>query len=242
MKPNSTSVEILAFGAHPDDVEFGCGGLLAKTVAAGGTCCIVDMSEAELSTNGTVEERYREAEKAREILGVQTRINLQIPNNKFYNSDAIQDKLVRTIRTYQPRMIVIPWHYDRHPDHENASRLIREAVFTAGLEKYVTDGLSKHRPLHFYYYGMWGEFEPSFILDISDVWEKKHNALFEAYQSQFSSGGLKTIDTDERTKKLVEARARSLGFAIGATFGEAYRRVYNTIGVTDPFALLPNLY
>jgi len=247
MKSNtehSKHVDVLAFSPHPDDAEFGCGGLLALAASKGLKTAIIDMSESELSTNGDVATRYKEAEAARKTLGVTHRENLQIPNNKFYNSEEVQKKLVRILRAYRPKMLLIPYDYDRHPDHENASRLVREAVFSSGLVKYECDGLAPHRPTRFYYYSLWIEFEPSFLLDVTPVWNKKRDAIFKAYKSQFSTtkNTKPTIDTDKRMHKFIEARARHLGFQINTEYAEAYKSVYFPIGVEDPFTLLPNLF
>ncbi len=242
MRDSPDDVDIMAIGPHPDDVEFGCGGLLALAHKLEYTTCIIDVTKGELSTNGTVDERQTEAARAAEILGVSVRENLGLPNNFLFNSRETQDVFIRTIRKHKPRMILIPHEFDRHPDHENTPKLVREAVFTAGLRKYET-GQERHRPTHILYYEMWQEFEPSFILDISDVWETKMKALL-AHESQFSTrpDTVQTVDTSDSVKKMWEARARRNGFLINRTFGEAYRSVYSPIGLADPFQFLPNLF
>lgn len=240
---NINKLDVIAFGPHPDDVEFGCGGFLVKAAKNGKKVGIIDMTEGEMSTNGTVEERLKEAQTAADMMGVLVRENLQLPNNYLYNSKEVQKKIITTIRKYKPETILIPYDYDRHPDHENASRLVREAVFTSGLIKYTTGSLKPHRPKHFYFYSLWCEFEPSFILDISDVWEQKQAALL-AHESQFGvrENTIPTVDTQESTKHFWEAKARHYGFMINASFGEAYKSVYFPIGVDNPDKILPNLF
>lgn len=234
-------VDILAFGAHPDDVEFGCGGLLVKAAKSGLATGIVDLSLAELSTNGTVEIRKKEAEKAREILGVSVRENLEVPNNFFFNSRELQDTLIRTLRKYRPRMVLLPYFVDRHPDHEETPKLVKQAIFTAGLVKYKTDR-EPHRPEYVLHYMLWHEFEPTVVFDITEEWEAKKKALL-AYESQFvaSEGSKKTIDNDEETVRYWESRARAYGFRIGKPFGEPYWS-YQPVGLQEPFGILPNVF
>ena len=149
-----------------DDVEAGCVGFLVKAARNGQRTGIVDMTRGEMSTNGTVEERMQEASNAADILGVSVRENMGFQNGALYNSKETQRVIITVIRTYRPETMLIPYDHDRHPDHENASRLLRGAVSTAGLRKYETAGLEPHRPHYFFYYSLWCEFEPSFILDV----------------------------------------------------------------------------
>ena len=243
MNSNEKEVDIIAFGPHPDDVEFGCGGFLAKMSGRKYKIGIVDMTYAELSTNGTVNERQKEANRAAKILGCSFRINLGWPNNFLYNSKKFHDDIVRVLRTHRPRMILMPHDFDRHPDHENAQKIIRDAIFTSGLMKYDLDGLAPFRPPYAFVYAMWYEFEPSFIVDITSVWDKKIKAIF-AYKSQFTKrpGTIKTIDTDDKTHRLIEARARNHGFKINATYGEAFRNIHGPLGLDDPFLASPNIF
>ncbi len=238
---NDYKVKVLAIGAHPDDVEFGCGGLMKKFAKKGYKTAIVDMSQAELSSNGTVDERMKEAGDSREILGAAYRENLKIPNNFFFNTKEYQDKLVYAVRKYQPEMILAPYFFDRHPDHENASKLIRDTLFTAGLRMYKSE-FEKHRPIYVLFYMMWYEFQPSLVVDISDELDDKINSLL-AYKSQFdlAPGRVKTIDNEDATLKYVEARARTYGFPIQRKYGEPYLSI-NNLGVDDPFSVLPNFF
>lgn len=238
---NKFEVDVLAFGPHPDDVEFGCGGLLKKVSKLGHSTAVVDMSLAELSTNGTVELRLKEAENARKILGVKYRENLKLPNNFFSNSKEVQDKLIRTIRKYRPKLVLLPYYFDRHPDHENGSNLIRNALFTSGLVKYETQQ-NKHRPTHVLFYMLWNEFKPSLIVDITQEWSEKLKAIL-AYKSQFNPkiGRAKTIDNEKRTLKFIEARARVYGFSINKDYGEPFLSI-NPIGTENPLNILPNFF
>ncbi len=243
MKRKETDIDIIAFGPHPDDVEFGCGGFLAKMAEKNYKVGIVDLTYAELSTNGTVKERQKEAAQAAKILGCSFRINLGWTNNFLYNSKKFHDDIVRVLRTYRPKMILIPHDFDRHPDHENTQKIIRDAIFTSGLVKYKLDNLPPFRPKYAFVYAMWYEFEPSFVVDVTSVWDKKVQAVF-AYTSQFSKrpGTIATIDTDDKTHKLIEARARTYGFTINATYGEAFKNIHGPLGLDDPFLAAPNIF
>ncbi len=240
-KLSNEKVDILAFGAHPDDIEDGCGGLLVKAAKRGYSTGIIDMSLGELSTNGTVEERQKEAQAARKILGAKFRENLEVPNNFFFNSRELQDVLVKAIRAHKPEMVLVPYYFDRHPDHMATGNLVREALFTSGLIRYET-GQEKHRPTRFLFYMMWNEFQPSFILDITDEFDTKMKALL-AHTSQFGGGKgtRKTIDNDADTLKFFEARARNYGFPIAKRYGEPYLSI-NPIGLDDPMGFIPNFF
>ena len=237
------TLDILAFGPHPDDVEFGCGGFVAKAAKKGKRVGIIDLSLGEMATNGTVEERKKEAETAAAILGAVHRENLSLPDTIHYNPKEAQEKIVRSIRTYRPNTILIPYGYDRHPVHETGSRMVREAVFTSGLVKYKTGELLPHRPKHFYYYFLWCSIEPSFVLDISDVYETKIKAL-RAHESQFSKreGTVQTIDTMLNSNDMFGIESRRYGYAIQTEHAEPYKSVYFTLGVSDPDVFLPNLF
>jgi len=240
-KQQNNKVDILAFGAHPDDVEAGCSGLLIKLANEGYKTAIIDMSEAELSTNGTVALRYKEAENARKIMRVSYRENLKVPNNFFANSVKLQNKLVEKLRFYRPEMVLLPYFKDRHPDHEATPKLVKDALFTAGLSRFKTK-LPPHRPKYVFYYPLWYEFKPSFIVDISGLWEKKKEAIL-AYKSQFilTDKTKKTIDNSDDTMKYWEARARHYGFMANVSNGEAYLSHYR-LGIDDPFKIMPNFF
>ena len=136
----------------------------------------------------------------------------------------------------------MPETFDRHPDHENAPKIIRDALFTSGLRAYDVDGLPTFRPTHAFAYPLWYEGATSFIVDVSDAWEKKVEALY-AHESQFTlrEGSTPTIDTGDSARAYLEAQGRRYGFMIGRTYGEAYRSIYLPVGLDDPFTLLPNV-
>lgn len=241
-KGENIKVDVLAIGAHPDDVEFGCGGTLAKLANLGKTVAIVDLSKSELSTNGTVPERLVEAENAKNILGVKYREVLDIPNNFFFNTKQHQDLVIDIIRKYQPEMLFLPYIFDRHPDHENASKIIRDSLFTGGLKMYKTTR-EKWRPKYVFAYMLWYEFTPSFVVDITDTFDTKLSSIL-AYESQFKMDKTRdaTIDNNENTIKYEEARARVYGFHIQATYGEPFLSLNYSVGVKNPFDLLPNFF
>jgi bacillithiol biosynthesis deacetylase BshB1 len=239
---NVHKVDVLAIGAHPDDVEFGCGGTLAKLSKLGKTVGIIDLSKSELSTNGTVEERLVEADEARKILGVKYREVLDIPNNFFFNNKEYQDVVIEKIRQYQPEMVFIPYVFDRHPDHENASKIIRDSLFTGGLKMYKT-ALEKWRPKYVFAYMLWYEFSPSMVVDITETFQTKLDSIL-AYKSQFKLDPKRTttIDNNDDTIKYIDARARVYGFHIQKTYGEPFLSLNYSIGVSNPFDLLPNFF
>jgi bacillithiol biosynthesis deacetylase BshB1 len=234
--------DILAFGPHPDDVEAGCSGLLINSVRRGYSVAICDLTRGELSTNGTVEERQREALKAAGIIGAKARVNTGLPNNFLFNTEEHQRAVIRVLRTLRPRMVLLPETFDRHPDHENAPKIIRDAIFTSGLHRYEVDDLPAFRPTHAFAYPLWYEGETSFIVDVSEAWEKKLEALY-AHESQFTlrEGSVATIDTSDSARAYLEAQGRRWGFMIGRTYGEAYRSIYLPVGADDPLTFLPNV-
>ncbi len=249
MKSNETkeeAIDVIAFGAHPDDVESSVGGTLIKLKNLGYSTGIIDLSLGELGTNGTVTERQEESAIASKILGNSIRENLEFPNNFFENTRDNQDKIIRKIRQHRPKMVFIPYWIDRHPDHENAAKILRDALFTSGLRKYDT-GQEHWRPERVYMYCLWQEFEPSFTVDISIEWNDKMKAMF-AHKTQFGLNDnhdadmQHTIITSSETHKFIEARDRNYGFKIGKTFGEPFKCVQFGVGVEDPFTLLPNYF
>jgi len=236
---NNIGVDILAFGAHPDDVEFGCGGLLIKASRAGQRTAIIDLTRAELSTNGDIITRQAEAEAAGKIIGVTERKNLEMEDGFVFNSKENQKRIVEVIRKYRPRMVLFPYFSDRHPDHENTGRLIKQALFLSGLKKFVTN-YEPYRPSYTLMYMMWNEFVPSVVFDIEREWEDKKKAMF-VYKSQFvfRAGSEKTIDNKGDAERFAEARARGYGFYINAQFGEPYLSAY-PIGFDKLFDFKPN--
>ncbi len=178
-------VDILAFGAHSDDVEIGMGGTISKYIDEGKTVVICDLTKAELSSNGHVDQRRTESLHAAEILGVKERIQLDLPDRGLFVDDSSIKKIVEVIREYKPKYIFAPFPKDRHPDHGNASVLVKEAFFSAGIRKYMPEEQgSYHKAQALYYYMINGFHKPDFIIEIGPYIENKINSLL-AYASQF---------------------------------------------------------
>jgi N-acetylglucosamine malate deacetylase 1 len=222
-----TTVDVLAIGAHPDDVEVGCGGAIALCAEAGVKVAIADLTAGELSTRGTPEQRRLEAQSAAAILGVVSRIVLGLPDGSVGTDASHQDELVRLLRTLRPRIVLAPYHLmDRHPDHAATGRLVRDAAFFAGVGR---RGIGEpHRPERVYHYMLHHMFTASFVIDISAVWAKRTDAI-AAYRSQFDPRGDDERDIGPPTAisgpefvPMWNARAQSFGAMIGATYGEAY--------------------
>lgn len=214
-------VDILAFGAHPDDVEIGAGGILAKHARAGRRTVICDLTEAELSSNGTVESRREEARRASEILGLTYRINLKFPDRGLGDRNQII-QMARVIRRFRPRVVLAPYLKDRHPDHVAAGRMVKEAVFDAGIRKLDVGGdLPAHRVERLYYYFINDIDKAHLVVDISEVYEQKEAAIL-AYRSQFlrKEGAVDTPLNQPQYLAMIRGRAQLWGQQIGADYGE----------------------
>ena len=220
----SEHINILAVGAHPDDVEIGMGGTLAKYGNKGFTTAIVNLTKAELSSNGSVEERQREAENAAEVLKVSKRIQLSFPDRQLQQNkeDAIK-ALVEIIREYQPEIIFAPYYKDRHPDHGHCGEIVKEAVFSAGIRKFLPDSQYKaYRPSSLCYFQINGMIDPQFLIDISEYMDDKLEAL-ACFKSQFQIGEshIKTPLNDGFLQRL-EGRESILGFEAGVKYAEGF--------------------
>jgi bacillithiol biosynthesis deacetylase BshB1 len=214
-------VDILAFSPHPDDAELGCGGSLILAADRGLRVAIADLSAGEMSSQGTPELRQSEKEHASERLGLWTRLSVGLPDTEIGTAPTHRLPIIQLIRDMRPRMILAPSSQDRHPDHEGASRLIKEACFLAGVSKVGTG--HPHRPEQIYYYMIHSPFVPSLVIDISGVWERKMAAI-TAYQSQFKpdEGTSPTAISKPDFLRFVEAQAIVFGAMIGASYGEAF--------------------
>ncbi len=216
-------LDFLAIGAHPDDVEIGMGGTIAKYTQKGLKVGICDLTKAELSSNGTVVIRQKEAKRAGEILGLTERVQLSLPDRGLYMLDSSIKEIVGVIRTYKPRIVFSPYADDRHPDHGNCSRLVEEAVFSAGIKNYQDHlGLPAHRVQHLYFYMINGFHKPNFVVDISDTISHKLNSL-RAYESQFEKveGSTDTPLTNGYVEA-VESRERLYGKEVGVMYAEGF--------------------
>ncbi|MGG0239037.1 bacillithiol biosynthesis deacetylase BshB1 [Bacillus rhizoplanae] len=214
-------LHILAFGAHADDVEIGMAGTIAKYTKQGYEVGICDLTEADLSSNGTVELRKQEALEAASRLGVQKRMNLAMPDRGLYMKEEYIQEIVKIIRTYKPKLVFVPFYEDRHPDHANCAKLVEEAIFSAGIRKYMPE-LPPHRVESLYFYMINGFHKPDFCIDISSYISDKIAAL-EAYESQFTKGanGVKTPLTEGYVETVV-AREKMFGKEVGVTYAEGF--------------------
>ncbi len=234
-------LDILAFGPHPDDIELTCSGTLAKAVKAGYKAGIIDLTEGELSTRGNTAIRAREAKAAATALGC-IRENLNICDGQIEVNDTNRRKIIQVIRKYRPSIMLIPHFNDRHPDHVQGHQLCREAWFYAGLRKITTKLHGKAqepwRPNNYFHYMQWHEFQPSLIVDISDVYEIRLKSIL-AYRSQFydpKSKEPQTLLSQRSFLDFVETRAKSYGFKIGVKYGEPFYSA-DPIGVADLLGL-----
>lgn len=235
--------DVMAVGAHPDDVELGCGATLAKLTQSSKSAVIIDLTEGELGTRGTVEDRYRESAHAAEILGVDTRVNLQMRDGFFEVNEENILKLVVQIRRFRPEMIFANAETDRHPDHGRAAELLERAVFMAGLRKVETEWEGEkqapHRPKTVFHYIQYRDIVPDLVVDVSKTIEIKMDSI-QAYTSQFYQPGSNEPETPISSKQFLDShtrRAAELGRQIGVAYGEGFTsRRY--IGVRDISELL----
>ena len=242
--PSSPELDVLAFAAHPDDVELSVGGTMCLLAKQGYKTGIVDFSQGELGTRGTPELRMQEAQHASEIMGLQVRRNLGIPDGGMANTREHQLRIIETVRAYRPHIVFVNAPEDRHPDHGDASRLTLASLFYAGLAKIQTTGedgesQSPWRPNHVLHYMQTLPFEPTLVVDVSDVWEDRLRAL-QAFQSQFHNPEYEAGSSEPQTFistpaffEFIEARAKDYGHMIGAAYGEPFLYRNGPFGVTD---------
>jgi bacillithiol biosynthesis deacetylase BshB1 len=236
-------LSILAFGAHPDDVELSAAGTLLKHQAAGATIGIIDLTEGELGSRGTVDTRYAEAKAAGEILQLSVRENLQMGDGFFTHSEENLLKIVQQIRRFQPTIVFANAHSDRHPDHAKGSKLVSEACFLAGLSKISTswDGEEQiaYRPKAVYHYIQDHYLVPDFVIDVTDFVPQKMNAI-KAYTTQFwdpNSTEPKTPISGEEFFEFLHGRMVQYGRSIGVKYAEGFT-VERTLGVSNLFDLI----
>ncbi|MGA1226279.1 MAG: bacillithiol biosynthesis deacetylase BshB1 [Tamlana sp.] len=222
-------LEILAFGAHPDDVELGCAGTLAKEIANGKKVGIIDLTQGELGTRGTIETRFDEANKAAKILGASIRENMQFADGFFVNDKIHQLEIIKKIRKYQPEIVICNAIEDRHIDHRKGSKLVSDACFLSGLMKIETndddDKMQKPwRPKQVYHYIQWKNLEPDFVVDITGFMDKKMDSVL-AYKTQFYNENSKEPETPISSKNFTDSvkyRARDLGRLVGVEYAEGF--------------------
>ena len=221
-------LDILAFGAHPDDVELGCSGTIAKEISLGKKVGIIDLTRGELGTRGSVEIRNAESAKASAILGVSARENLDMRDGFFVNDEAHQMKIIQMIRKYQPEIVLCNAIEDRHIDHGKGSRLVSDACFLSGLRKIETslngENQNTWRPKVVYHYIQWNNLEPDFVVDISGFIDIKMESIL-AYSSQFYNPNTNEPESPISSKNFLDSvkyRAQDLGRIIGTDFAEGF--------------------
>jgi bacillithiol biosynthesis deacetylase BshB1 len=224
----NVQVDILAFGAHPDDVELGCAGTLAKEISLGRKVGIIDLTEGELGTRGSVEIRYREAAKASEILGISVRENLKMRDGFFKNDEEHQMQVIKMIRKYRPKIVLCNAIDDRHIDHGKGAKLVSDACFLSGLKRIETvlDGEKQEawRPQVVYHYIQWKDLKPDFVVDITGFMDIKVEAIM-AYDSQFYNPNTNDSVTPIATKNFLDSikyRSQDMGRLIGTDFAEGF--------------------
>ena len=216
----SDAVDLLVFGPHPDDLEIGLGGTIALHTALGMRVGLCDLTAGEMGSNGTPEERLAEAEAARRILGAVWRKNLRWPDRRIGKDPNHLEQAVAFIRRHRPRVVSVPYWRDRHPDHEAASALLTEAVFNAGLRRYVAGG-DAWRPDWICYYFINDAATPSFLIDVTAHYDRKRRAL-DCHASQFRSDS-QSAATRLNTplfRQLIESRDAQFGALAGVPWAE----------------------
>ncbi|WP_296147328.1 bacillithiol biosynthesis deacetylase BshB1 [uncultured Flavobacterium sp.] len=221
-------LDILVFGAHPDDVELGCGATIAKEISLGKSIGIIDLTRGELGTRGTAEIRDEEAKNAAALLGVSVRENLKMRDGFFINDEAHQMKVIEMIRKYRPEIVICNAIEDRHIDHGKGSKLVSDACFLSGLIKIETEleGISQAawRPKIVYHYIQWKDLKPDFVVDVTGFMDKKVNSLM-AYKSQFFDPNSDEPTTPIATKNFQDSilyRAQDLGRLINSEYAEGF--------------------
>ncbi|MGC6285343.1 MAG: bacillithiol biosynthesis deacetylase BshB1 [Polaribacter sp.] len=221
-------LDILAFGAHPDDVELGCSGTIAKEVSLGKKVGIVDLTRGELGTRGTAEIRDQEANDAAKVLGVSVRENLNFRDGFFVNDEAHQMEIIKVLRKYRPDVVLCNAVKDRHIDHGKGASLVSDACFLSGLRRIETavDGAQQEawRPKHVFHYIQWQPLTPDFYVDITGFMDEKVNSIY-AYKSQFYDPNSKEPETPISSKNFIDSvvyRSRDYGRVAGVDYAEGF--------------------
>ncbi len=221
-------LDVVVFAAHPDDAELSIGGTIAKFSSLNLKAGIIDLTLGEMSSRGNIKLRLKEAEKASKILGISYRENLRISDGNIEINKKNLEKAITIIRKLTPKIVFAPYFNDRHPDHIQASKLIKDAMFKTGLTKFKTKfngkNQSAYRPAKLYYYMQTYSFTPTFIVDITDTFERKMKAV-RAYSSQFydpNHKGPETFISRPEFVDYLEARAKYYGFEISKKYGEPF--------------------
>ena len=216
-------VDLLVFGPHPDDIEIGMGGTVARHAAQGDAVGLCDLTAGEMGSNGTVDERMAEAEAARVVLGARWRVNLRLPDRAVGASPEHARAVAGLVRRARPRAVAVPYWSDRHPDHVASSEMLIEAVFSAGLRRYDAEG-EAWKPDWTCFYFINDHVPPSFVVDVSGQYEAKRTAL-ACHVTQFApraADAVATRLTSNRFQQLIESRDAQFGAEIGVAFAEGF--------------------
>jgi len=235
--PDPQAVDILAIAAHRDDVEQTCGGTLLRMASRGLRTAILDLTQGEAGTRGSVRERAQEAAEAARLLGVGRRQALDLPDGAIENTIENRIKIVHVLRQWRPRVVILPYWQARHPDHATTGTLGYDACFLSGLAKVETGSLP-HRPFKIVYASLYADVRPSFIVDITPFIEQRHAALM-AYRSQYANqdAGSAFFVPLEEIRERTFAEARHYGLLAGVKYGEPF--VQKEVGLVDDLTLLP---
>ena len=231
--------DVLAIAPHPDDVEMGCGGTMLKLRKIGYTTGIIDLTAGELGTRGTRKLRAKEAANAAKILGLTFRSNLDLGDGHIMNNDTSRKTVVKAIRESRPKLILTSHWFDDHPDHVQCAYLVKDAVYLAGLQNYLPE-IEYHRTKGLAYFMSRGEFQPTFIVDITDEFPQKMEAI-QAYTSQFHhanqvSNEPETALSHPEFLKIFETRGRFYGRITGCKYAEPFFTKYPP-KIIDPVAI-----
>ena len=221
MSDAGAPVDLLAIGPHPDDIEIGIGGIVAKHAALGHRVGLCDLTAGEMGSNGTVEERLAEAEAARGVLGALWRVNLRLPDRAIGSDREHERAVASLVRRVRPTVVALPYWSDRHPDHVAASHVLTAGVFNAGLRRYPAEG-DAWKPESVCYYFINDSAPPSFVVDVSDQYETRRRAL-ACHASQFQPSqrdAVATRLTSDRFRQLIESRDAQFGALAGVAFAE----------------------
>jgi len=231
-------LDILALAAHRDDVEQTCGGTLLKMAQRGYRTGILDLTQGEMGTRGSAEDRAREAAEAARILCTSWRQALDIPDGRVENTWENRLKVVRVLREQRPRVVILPYWKGRHPDHYTASVLGYEACFLAGLARLEVDATRPHRPFKIIYATLYYDVRPTFVVDITEQFEARLESLM-AYKTQFSDqeAGKGIFPARDEIRSRVEAMARFYGMLGGVTYAEPF--LQKEVGLVEDLTLIP---
>lgn len=220
-------LDVIAFGAHPDDVELSCSGTLLKLKEEGSKVGVVDLTMGELGTRGTVDTRKKESDASSKILNIDVRENLDLGDGWFENNQENKLKVIQAIRKYQPTIIFANAIDDRHPDHPRAAKLLNEAFFLSGLKKIETqdNGITQDiwRPKHLFHYVQYRYVKPDFVVDVTPYYETKMNAIL-SFKSQFYEPGKKsdTLISSKKFLDFIKGRSHEMGSSIQVEHGEGF--------------------